>query len=72
MESFVAACVVMHTSTETAALFGELKDELRRAGTPIPENDIWIAATCIENDVSVVTRDKHFARLRGRVNVMQW
>ena len=34
-------------TAETAEVFGEVKDALRRAGTPIPMNDVWIAAQAI-------------------------
>lgn len=36
---------------------------LRKAGTPIPANDLWIAATAMEHGLTVVTLDKHFARI---------
>lgn len=32
-------------------------------GRPIPENDIWIAAIAKENDLIVVTRDKHLKNI---------
>ena len=34
--------------------------ELRRQGTPIPTNDIWIAAVTLENGGRVVASDDHF------------
>ena len=45
---------------ETAQIYGETQDELKRAGTPIPINDIWIASSCIESGSTLVTYDKHF------------
>lgn len=33
---------------------------LRRAGKPIPTNDIWIAALALQHGYSVVTRNRHF------------
>lgn len=48
-------------ATKTAARhYGEIKAQLRRKGNPIPENDIWIAATAMEHDPTVLTGDKHF------------
>jgi len=49
---------------KTARLYGEIKDDLRRAGTPIPSNDIWIAASAIEHNASLVTYDRHFVSVR--------
>ena len=37
--------------------------ELRRAGTPVPDNGLWIAALCIEHDLALVTRDRHFDKI---------
>jgi predicted nucleic acid-binding protein len=34
--------------------------QLERAGTPIPDNDMWIAAMALENDLCLITRDRHF------------
>ncbi|MBS4028725.1 MAG: PIN domain-containing protein [Ignavibacteriales bacterium] len=33
---------------------------LKKNGTPIPENDMWIAATCKKLNVPLLTQDKHF------------
>lgn len=51
---------VLACDVQTAFRFGELKAQLRFAGRMIPENDIWIAATAIENRLTLVTRDVHF------------
>jgi len=37
--------------------------DLRRAGTPIPTNDIWIAALVLQHDLVLFTRDGHFDRI---------
>ncbi len=37
--------------------------ELRQAGTPIPTNDLWIAALAVQHDLTLLTRDKHFNRV---------
>jgi tRNA(fMet)-specific endonuclease VapC len=36
---------------------------LRIKGRPIPENDIWIAATARQHDLTLVSRDRHFAEV---------
>jgi tRNA(fMet)-specific endonuclease VapC len=50
---------------ETAEWFAEIKQQLKRAGTPIPINDVWIAASCLEHGASLVTLDAHFAQVAG-------
>lgn len=45
--------------------YAELHRALRKLGTPIPTNDLWIAAIAIEHGLVVYTRDKHFADVPG-------
>lgn len=45
---------------ETGRLYAEITVALRRAGTPIPTNDIWIAAAAAREGVTVLTYDHHF------------
>jgi len=51
---------------EVSRHYAEIFVELRRAGTPVPTNDIWIAATAAREGAVVVTFDPHFDRI-GRV-----
>jgi predicted nucleic acid-binding protein len=48
---------------EVARLYGEIVVELRRAATPIPTNDIWIAAAAARVGATVLTYDPHFAKI---------
>ena len=43
----------------------EVRSELRRAGTPSPANDIWIAALCREHGLALVSHDEHFDAVSG-------
>ncbi len=54
---------VLLPSRETAEHYARLFVQLRRAGTPIPDNDLWIAALALEHDLLLVTRDRHFRRI---------
>jgi tRNA(fMet)-specific endonuclease VapC len=49
----------------TADRFGRIAAALRRAGTPIPTNDIWIAAQAFESGAELVTFDEHFSAVAG-------
>lgn len=55
-----AAVAILPCDGETAAAYGELKAALRTRGTPIPENDLWIAAVARQHQLTLVTRDAHF------------
>jgi tRNA(fMet)-specific endonuclease VapC len=49
----------------TAVRYGEIKDDLRRQGRPIPENDLWIAAIAVQHGLTLVTSDSHFEVVAG-------
>ncbi|MDR3688123.1 MAG: type II toxin-antitoxin system VapC family toxin [Fimbriimonas sp.] len=54
---------VLLPGRETAEHYARLFVQLRIAGTPIPINDLWIAALVVEHDLVLVTRDAHFRRI---------
>jgi tRNA(fMet)-specific endonuclease VapC len=56
---------VLNATTETAEIFGQLKAAIKKAGTPLPINDVWIAAHAIETGSAIVTYDSHFDRITG-------
>ena len=45
IDEFVASSTVLPCDTATAQQYGDIKNTLRAKGRPIPENDIWIAAS---------------------------
>lgn len=45
---------------ETTRNYALISTELRRGGTPIPTNDIWIAAIVLQHDLVLFSRDRHF------------
>jgi tRNA(fMet)-specific endonuclease VapC len=57
--------VVLECNAETARQYGRIKNALRLKGRPIPENDIWIAASALQYDLILATRDAHFAEVDG-------
>ena len=48
---------------ETAVAYAEILNFLRNAGTPIPTNDIWIAAGAMQHGLRVLTTDAHYNRV---------
>ena len=54
---------ILLPSRETADYYAKVFVQLRRAGTPIPDNDLWIAALVLERDLMLITRDRHFDRV---------
>lgn len=60
LEEFIVSSTVINTTVETARIYGHIKNELKKKGTPIPENDIWIAALAKQYSLKLLTRDRHF------------
>jgi tRNA(fMet)-specific endonuclease VapC len=56
---------ILSATQETAEVFAAVKHSLRRAGTPLPLNDVWIAAHAIETGAVLATFDAHFGKVPG-------
>jgi tRNA(fMet)-specific endonuclease VapC len=54
---------VLLPTTDTTRHYAHLYRQLRSAGTPIPTNDLWIAALVVEHDILLFSRDAHFDAL---------
>lgn len=69
LEEFLAdvRVQVIPVTQTTADRFGRIAASLRKAGKPIPSNDIWIAAHAFESGAELVTFDAHFAAVPGLV-----
>jgi tRNA(fMet)-specific endonuclease VapC len=65
VDRLVISRAVLAATAVTARQYGALKNLLRQAGRPIPENDLWIAARAIEHGLTLLTRDQHFAGIAG-------
>ncbi len=55
------AVVIVPFTDETADYYARIFKTLKANGTPIPTNDIWIAASAIEHGASVLASDEHFS-----------
>ena len=54
---------VLYADENTTHHFAQVFAQLRKQGTPIPANDLWIAALAIQHDLLLYSRDKHFDNL---------
>ncbi len=56
--------VEVHPVTrETASFYAIVYRHLRNQGTPVPDNDMWIAACALETGATICTSDRHFSLL---------
>ncbi|MCD6533338.1 MAG: type II toxin-antitoxin system VapC family toxin [Deltaproteobacteria bacterium] len=56
---------ILDATMETAEIFGDLKEKLKKNGSPIPINDVWIAAHALETSSVLITYDAHFQNITG-------
>jgi tRNA(fMet)-specific endonuclease VapC len=71
IQNFLAAVTVLSSGVATAKHYGQIRAALARAGTPIPENDIWIAALAVEHGLPLAARDAHFQKIAG-LQILKW
>jgi tRNA(fMet)-specific endonuclease VapC len=56
--------------TSTADFYAEILDRLRRQGTPVPTNDLWIAASVFQQGLKIFSHDRHFEQIAGLVHLI--
>jgi tRNA(fMet)-specific endonuclease VapC len=71
IEEFAKHSEVIGVDIATARLYGIIKSSLRRKGTPIPDNDIWIAALAQQHAAAIATRDTHFDAIDS-LEIVRW
>src|SRR3989344_6331845 len=57
--------IIVHVTQETADIYAQVVHILKKQGTPIPINDVWIAAHVIETGAKLITHDGHFSKIPG-------
>ena len=65
LQRMLDRCGVLDVGIETARHYAAIRLELRAAGTPIPANDVWIAALSRQHAMPVMSRDSHFDSVGG-------
>ena len=65
LAGLVRDSIVRRVDETTTVAYAAIRDELRVRGTPIPQNDLWIAALTRQYQEPLVSRDRHFDRVEG-------
>ena len=65
LAEYLAGFRVLDVDQETSISYSKIRAELKKAGTPIPANDIWIAALCRQHSLPLISRDRHFDVVPG-------
>ena len=62
---------ILDVDERTTISYSAVRRELKKAGTPIPSNDVWIAALCRQHALPLLTRDRHFDAVSG-ITRLDW
>ena len=60
---------VLSVDAETARHYAAIRRELKDAGTPIPDNDLWIAALVRQHGLPLLSNDAHFDHVKDLTRV---
>ncbi len=61
------AVSLLNIGAITSDRYSRIALELKSQGTPIPTNDIWIAAQTMEHGAELITSDRHFSNINGLI-----
>jgi tRNA(fMet)-specific endonuclease VapC len=73
VETFLGAVSILDADRGAALRYSRIKKGLADRGTPIPENDIWIAAIAAQHELPLANRDAHFRQIKdGGPELLDW
>jgi predicted nucleic acid-binding protein len=62
---------ILDVDERTTLSYSTVRTGLKKAGTPIPSNDVWIAALCRQHSLPLLSRDRHFDAVAG-IRRLEW
>jgi tRNA(fMet)-specific endonuclease VapC len=65
VREWISAVDVFDINEKTTRHYAAIGLELKKAGKPIPTNDLWIAALCRQYSRPLLSRDRHFDAVAG-------
>jgi predicted nucleic acid-binding protein len=71
LAKYLPAFRILDVDEQTTVSYTAARIALKRAGTPIPSNDVWIAALCRQHSLPLLSRDRHFDAVAG-IRRLEW
>jgi len=65
LAEYLPTLLILDVDERTSLQYAAVRTELKKAGTPIPSNDVWIAALCRQHSLPLLSRDRHFDAVSG-------
>lgn len=69
LTEYLPSFLILDIDERTTIFYGNVRKKLKKAETPLPSNDVWIAALCRQHSLSLVSRDRHFDAVSGIVRL---
>jgi tRNA(fMet)-specific endonuclease VapC len=60
---------ILDIDERTTISYSAVRGQLKKGGTPIPSNDVWIAALCRQHSLPLLSRDRHFDAVSGIMRI---
>ena len=71
LQALTQQWTVLAITAETSVAYAEIRRILKRNATPIPSNDVWIAALARQHGLSILSSDPHFDVVPG-IERLRW
>jgi len=71
LQQYLPQFRILDIEDRTTIPYAAVRTELKKAGTPIPSNDAWIAALCRQHSLPIISRDHHFDLVAG-IKRIEW
>ena len=71
LRELIAATRVLVVEEETSRHYAGIRAARKKAGRPLPSNDLWIAALCRQHRLQLLSQDQHFDGVEGLERV-EW
>ncbi len=71
LEAFLERAKILHCDHATLLHYAQIRDKLKKAGTPIPANDCWIAALVRQHRMEILSKGRHFDHVAG-IKRIEW
>jgi tRNA(fMet)-specific endonuclease VapC len=71
LDEFLQTVRILNVDERTTVAYSTVRSELKKAGNPIPSNDVWIAALCRQHSQPLLSRDRHFDVVPG-IARLEW
>ena len=65
VDRLASRCRLLEIRKTTCTYYAQVRLALKQAGRPIPSNDVWIGAICVEHQIRLATADQHFTSIKA-------